>query len=159
MVALFLLVLVIHPQPQLLAAGTRAPAIRLESIAGEQVDALAAAAHHSLVVEFFDTQCDTCARQEGLLCSLAGQHAADVFVAVDAAGETRSAVAAYGRDNQPAGCPVTLLLDPGLGVSRAYRAAVVPTLYVVDSSGKIAFGAVGSAGVDGLDPTLRQLGG
>lgn len=159
MVALFVLVLVIHLQPQLLAAGTTAPAIVLQSDTGQRVDGLAAAAHHNLVVAFFDTQCDTCERQAAQLCTLAEQHAADVFVAVDAGGESRSAVAAYGRANHPPPCPVTLLLDPGLSVSRAYRAAVVPTVYVVDSSGKIAYGAVGSAGVGGLDATLRQLGG
>lgn len=154
-----MLVLVVHLQPQLLAAGSTAPAIVLQSSAGQRVDALVAAAHHNLVVEFFDTQCDTCRRQAAALCSVARQRPAVVFVAVDAGGENRSAVAAYGRVNHPPPCPVTLLLDPGLSVSRAYRAAVVPTVYVVDSSGKIAFGAVGSAGVDGLDVTLRRLGG
>lgn len=149
----------IRPQPQLLALGAPAPAIVLQSITGDRIDALAAAAHHNLVVQFFDTQCDTCARQAAQLCSVAQRHGADTVVAVDAAGESSAAVADYGRAHQPSTCPVTLLLDPGLGVSRSYRAAVVPTVYVVDSNGKIAFAAVGSAGVDGLDSTLQHLGG
>lgn len=150
--------LVLRPQPQLLAVGSTAPAIVLQSASGQQVDGLRAAAHHNLVVEFFDTQCDTCQRQAAQLCALAQRHASDVFVAVDAAGERASALTAYAGAHQPPPCPVTLLADPKLSVSRAYRAAVVPTVYVVDSSGKIAYAGVGSAGVDGLDAMLQRLG-
>ncbi|MGH7685896.1 MAG: TlpA family protein disulfide reductase [Candidatus Dormibacteria bacterium] len=149
----------IRPQPQLLALGATAPALVLQSIEGDRIDALATAAHHNLVVQFFDAQCDTCARQAAQLCSVAQRHSADTVVAVDAAGESTAVVSDYARANRPSSCPVTLLLDPGLGVSRGYRAAVVPTVYVVDSNGKIAYAAVGSAGVDGLDSTLLHLGG
>jgi peroxiredoxin len=158
-VALLVLVLVLRPQPRLLAVGTSAPPILLQSVFGQQVNALNAAAHHNLVVEFFDTQCDTCQRQAGQLCAVAQRHESDVFVAVDAAGEDAATLNAYARARQPSPCRVTLLVDPKLSVSRAYRAAVVPTVYVVDSSGKIAYGAVGSAGVDGVDTMLQRLDG
>jgi peroxiredoxin len=153
------LVVAVHPQPQLLATGTVAPPIVLTSAAGQQVNALEAATAHRLVIEFFDVECETCQRQAAELCGIAARHPADVFVAVDAARESATALSAYARHYHPAPCPVTLLVDPGLKVTRAYRAAVVPTVYVVDARGTIAYGAVGPAGIDGAEPALRRLGG
>lgn len=159
MLALFVLVLVVHPQAPLLSMGSAAPPINLTSDTGQPVNALQAAAHNALVIEFFDIECATCQRQAPALCSIAARHASDVFVAVDAANESASALRAYRMRYLAPPCPVTLLVDPGLKVSRAYQAAVVPTLYVVDSTGKIASAAVGPAGVDGLEAALRRAGG
>ena len=150
---------VVRPPAQLLPLGTAAPGIVLNSASGQKVNALQAAAHHNLVIQFFDTQCDTCRNQAPQLCVLAHDHSGDVFVGVDAGREDASTLSAYAQTYLPQPCPVMLLLDPDLKVSRAYRAAVVPSVYVVDSSGKIGYAAVGSAGVDGLDAALQRLGG
>ena len=158
-VALILFAVVVRPSAQLLPLGAAAPPLTLADTAGKRVNALQAAAHHSVVIDFFDTQCDTCKGQSAQLCGVAQQHGSDAFVAVDAGGEGAAAVSSYAHTNLPSPCPVTALLDPTRSVSRAYRAAVVPTVYVVDSSGKIAYADVGSAGVDGLDATLQRLGG
>lgn len=158
MLALFLLVALVHPQAPLLSTGTAAPPIDLTSNTGQRVNALQAAAGHALVVEFFDVECDTCKRQAPQLCSIAARNPSDVFVAVDAANEGTGALTAFARNNLPQPCPVALLIDPGTQVSRAYHAAVVPTLYVVDGSGRIASAAVGPAGVDGLEAVLHRLG-
>ena len=155
---LFLLVFLVHPQPPQLAAGTSAPQITLQSVGGAAMNANAAAAHHALVVEFIETTCETCQRNAAVLCSLAARFPQDVFVAVDAGGESAAAVAGFAAAHEPAGCRVTLLLDPGLKVTHAYEAAVVPTVYVVDSSGKIAYGGVGSDGIAGLAAVLQRLG-
>ncbi len=48
---------------------------------------------------------------------------------------------------------------PARRAGRAYRAAVVPTVYVVASGGEITYAAVGSDGVNGLSATLQRLGG
>ena len=150
---------VVRPAAQLLPLGAAAPPLTLTDTTGKRLNALQAAAHHNLVIDFFDTQCDTCKGQSAELCGVAQQHGSDVFVAVDAGGEAAAAVSSYAQTNFPSPCPVTALPDPTRSVSRAYRAAVVPTVYVVDSGGKIAYAAVGSAGVDGLAATLQRLGG
>ena len=155
---LFLLVFFVHPQPPQLAAGTTAPAIVLHTVAGASLNANAAAAHHALVVEFIETSCETCQRNAPVVCALAARFSHDVFVGVDAGAESAAAVAGFAAAHEPAGCPVTLLLDPGLSVTHAYEAAVVPTVYVVDSSGKIAYGGVGSDGIAGLAAVLQRLG-
>ena len=151
--------MVVRPSAQLLPLGTAAPPLRLMSTTGQPVNALQAAAHHSLVVSFFDTQCDTCRSQAPQLCSVAQNRSDDVFIAVDAGGESAAALRAYAQSAFSSPCRVTVLADPARTVSRAYRAAVVPTVYVVDSGGKIAYAAVGSDGVNGLPATLQRLGG
>ena len=151
--------LVVRAPAQVLPLGTAAPQLTLTSAAGQRVHALQAAAHHSLVVEFFDTECNICRSRAPELCGLSHDHSSDVFVAVDAAREDAAALNTYGQRYQSQPCAVALLVDPDLTVSRAYRAAVVPTVYVVDSSGNIAYAAVGSAGIDGVAATLQRLGG
>ena len=149
----------VRPSAPLLPLGTAAPPLRLVSTSGRTVNALQVAAHHTLVVDFFDTQCDTCRGQAPQLCSVAQDHSNDVVVAVDAGGESAAALTAYARSYFSSPCRVTLLADPDRTVSRAYRAAVVPTVYVVASGGEIAYAAVGSGGVNGLPATLQRLGG
>lgn len=159
MLALFVLVLVVHPQAPLLSTGSAAPAINLTSDTGQRVNALAAAAHHALVIEFFDIECATCQRQAPALCGIAAGHTSDVVVAVDAGNESAAAIRGFRMRYFAAPCPITVLVDPGLAVSRAYRAAVVPTVYVVDKGGNIAYADVGPAGVDNLDAVLQRVGG
>lgn len=159
MLALVVLVLVVHPQAPLLPAGSPAPPIKLTSDTGQPVNALVAAAHHALVVEFFDIECTTCQRQAPALCGIAARHPSDVFVAVDAGNESPTALRAFRARYFPQPCPVTVLVDPGVAVSRAYRAAVVPTLYVIDTRGTIASADVGPAGIDNLDAVLHAVGG
>lgn len=156
--ALLALIVLVRPQAPLLSAGTPAPPINLVSDTGQRVNPVQAAEHHAAVVAFFDVECDTCKRQAPQLCGIAARHPSATFVAVDAANESAAALAAFARDYMPQPCPVTLLVDPGAKVSRAYYAAVVPTLYVVDGSGNIASAAVGPAGVDGLEAVLHGLG-
>lgn len=158
-VALVAFAVVVRPSAQLLPLGTEAPPLTRVSTTGQTVNALQAAAHHNLVIDFFDTQCDTCRRQAPQLCTIAQQHSDDVFIAVDAGGETAAALKAYAQSNFQQSCRVTVLADPDRTVSRAYRAAVVPTVYVVASGGEIAYAAVGSDGVNGLSATLQRLGG
>lgn len=158
-VALIVFAVVVRPTAQLLPLGTPAPPLKLVSATGQPVNALQAAAQHTLVVDFFDTQCDTCRSQAPQLCSIAKDHSNDFFFAVDAGGESGAALRAYAQSYLPAPCRVTVLADPDRTVSRAYRAAVVPTVYVVASGGEIAYAAVGSDGVNGLPATLQRLGG
>jgi len=158
-VALIAFAVVVRPSAQLLPLGTVAPPVTLVSTTGQTINALLAATHHNLVIDFLDTQCDTCRSQAPQLCAVSLQHSSDVFIAVDAGGEGGGALRAYAQSNFSSSCRVTVLADPDRTVSRAYRAAVVPTVYVVASGGEIAYAAVGSDGVNGLSATLQRLGG
>ena len=151
--------LLVHPQASLLRNGSAAPAITLQTDTGVHVDALAAAAHRPLLIQFFSTVCDTCARQGPALCALPARFRRTLVIAVDAAGETAAAIRAYGLHAMPPPCVAHRLVDPALSVTRAYQAAVVPTVYVVDSSGRIAYGGVGGNAIDGAQAALMQLGG
>ena len=151
--------LVVRAPADVLPLGTAAPQLILTSAAGQRVNAREEAAHHNLVVEFLDTECEICRSRAPKLCTLAHDHGSDVFVAIDAAREDAAALNSYAQRYQPQPCAVTPLVDPDLTVSRAYRAAVVPTVYVVDSSGNISYAAVGAAGIDGLGAALQRFGG
>ena len=154
---IFLAIVLVHTEPPLLARGTDAPAIVLQSDTGVRVDVLRGAAHHAVVVEFFETACVSCQHGAPALCA-AGAGFPDVtIVAVDAGAEAAPALRAFVARYLPSSCNATVLVDPAQSVSHAYRAAVVPTVYVVDRNGKIAYGGVGPAGIDGLAAALRQL--
>jgi peroxiredoxin len=158
-VILFLLVFFIHPQPPLLATGAAAPAIALQTADGRRVDVFAAASHGPVLIQFFDTVCVNCREQQVALCTLAASFPRASVVEVDAGRESAAAVGAYAHANVAAPCRVTLLVDPGATVSQRYAITVVPTYYVVDSAGHIAFGGVGATGLAAAQPVLRQLAG
>ena len=131
----------------------------LMSLDGHRVDVLATAAHRPVLVQFFDTVCVTCQQQQPALCTLAATLPRVVVVVVDAGQESAAAVSSYARSYVPQSCAVVPLVDPGAGVSRNYAITVVPTYYVVDSTGHIAFGGVGAKGLAAAQPVLRQLAG
>ncbi|MFN2581536.1 MAG: TlpA family protein disulfide reductase [Candidatus Dormibacteria bacterium] len=156
---IFVLVLLVHPQPPMLSVGAQAPPISLRSSDGTLVDATAMAAHRVLVVEFIETSCTTCQQKAPELCAASQHYAHDVFVAVDAAAEPASALAAFTARYFAPPCAVTLLQDPGQSVTHAYEAGVVPTAYVIDGSGRVAYAAVAAAGIDGISSAVAAAGG
>ena len=159
LVALVLVVLLVHPQPPLLATGSAAPAIVLRDAGGVRDDVFAAAAHGPVVVHFFAAGCTTCQRQVPAVCSLQRAFPMATVVGVDASREPASAVLAYGRRYLTPDCNVRLLVDPGARVSQAYAITVVPTAYVVDGAGRIVGAGLGASAVDGAAHALRQLTG
>lgn len=120
--------------------------------------AMATAAHHPLVIDFFTAGCADCQRLGPELCAVSQRFSGVEFVAVDAAGEDARTVAAFGAHYLPRACAVTLLVDPALRTAHDYEVTVVPTVYVVDRNGRIASGAFGQAGLDDLATTLQRLG-
>jgi thiol-disulfide isomerase/thioredoxin len=158
--ALVLVVFLVHPQPPLLAVGASAPPIVLKNADGVSVDVLHAAAQRPVAVEFFETTCPTCQQQAPSLCALQAMLPQTVIVAVNAARESSSVLKTYAQRYQGAGCNITVLADPNGTVNQSYEITVVPTVYVIDKNGKIAYAGVGASGVDGLKPVLqRQVGG
>ena len=151
-------VLVPRLRAQLLADGSTAPAFSLLGDDGQ---------HHSLphrttVLEFFETTCPHCREAAPRMCAIAAQHPGVAFVGVDAGLEGVDTLRAYRRDLL-AGCPgldaPVLLSDPRADVTHRYRVGVVPTVYVVDASGRIAYSGVGADGVAGVAAVLDRIPG
>jgi len=157
-VALFLLVLLVHPQPPLLRPGSPAPAVSLRTAAGAQVHAVGAGARGPVLLEFLETACVTCQGRAAGLCAVAAAHPSALVAGVDAGNESAQQLQAYQARYVPADCAMVFLLDPGLSVSRSYEVAVVPTVYVVDRNGNIAYGGIGAQGLDDASAALRQAG-
>ncbi|MGH7722805.1 MAG: TlpA family protein disulfide reductase [Candidatus Dormibacteria bacterium] len=152
-VGLIVVVLVVHPQANLLPLGTAAPAISLDSVGGGHVDVAASANGRPYIVEFFEAGCAHCQQVAGQLC----KERVAVF-AVDAAKDSAPTISSY-RSRYAARCGYPLLLDPKLSAGSAYNVNVVPTVYLV-KAGRIAYAGAGLDGVNGLGSAVaKALGG
>ena len=147
--------------PRLLPGGTTAPAISAASSTGDHVAPVIAGTPPArpLVVEFFETTCAVCRQEVAPLCQVKAQHPGADFYSIDAAREDAATVNGF-RRSQGNGCTDwPLLLDPKSDLLRAYSVTVVPTVYVIDTHGRIAYAGTGQGGVDGLATALRSLAG
>ncbi len=152
-VALTLMFFFIHPQPSLLAVGSNAPAINLDSAEGGLIRVPAAAGGQPYVVEFFGAGCAHCQQAAGQLCN----EKVPVF-AVDAAKESATTITAF-RQQYARGCSYPMLLDPTFSAVTAYAVSAVPTVYVV-KLGRIVFAGAGLDGVSALPSAVqRAIGG
>jgi peroxiredoxin len=152
-VGLVLALLFVRPQANLLAIGTSAPAISLDSADGGHVDIATAAAGKPYILEFFQAGCSHCQQVAAQLCG----ERIPVF-AVDAAKDSAQTVVSYRRQYAPR-CSYPMLLDPNLSAGSAYAVSAVPTVYVVNG-GKVAYAGAGLAGVNGLGGAVQKvLGG
>jgi thiol-disulfide isomerase/thioredoxin len=146
--------------PRLLPGGTAAAAISADASTGEHVTAFATGAPPTrpVVVEFFETTCAVCRQEVAPMCQVKAQHPGVDFYGIDAARENAATVNDF-RRTQANGCTDwPLLLDPRSDLLRAYSVSVVPTVYVIDTRGRIAYAGTGAGGVDGLATALRNLG-
>jgi thiol-disulfide isomerase/thioredoxin len=149
--------------PRLLPGGSTAPAISADSTDGQHVTLFTAGSGtipgRPTVIEFFETTCAICQREVAPLCKVKAAHPEADFYGLDAAREDARTVNNF-RQSQGGGCiDFPLLLDPGSDALRAYSVAVVPTVYLVDGRGRIAYAGTGAGGVDGLSTALSNLGG
>ena len=154
-----MVVLLVHPQPPLLAVGTVAPSIVLKTPDGVSDDVIHSAGQRPVAVEFFETTCPTCQQAAPSLCALQAMLPQAVIVGVNAARESASAMKIYAQRYQGSNCDITLLADPNGMVNQNYEITVVPTVYVIDKNGKIAYAGVGAQGIDALKPVLQRLAG
>lgn len=143
--------------PSLLPGGAAAPAIALQDAAAMPHKLYADTAGEPVVLEFFETTCAVCQREVVPMCDAHRRHPQAAFFGIDAARETADAVRNFAA-SQGGGCIAwPLLLDPKSAVLRAYRVTVVPTVYVIDASGRVAYTGTGEAGVAGLGNALALL--
>lgn len=141
---------------RLLEVGAEAPAFALPGDDGRS---------HSLprqpvLLEFFETTCPHCQEAASTLCGTASTRPGLVVLAIDSALEDAAALARF-RQRYLAGCPasdhVVLLLDPGDRVTQVYRVTAVPTVYVVDGRGRIAFAGTGTGAVTQAASVVDRL--
>jgi peroxiredoxin len=149
--------LVSHISHPLLPGGAAAPRIRLQDTAGNHHDVLAESSGGVVVLEFFETTCAVCQHEVSPMCAAQRRHPGVAFFGLDAARENAAAVEGF-RHSQGGGCTGwPLLLDPASAVLRSYSVTVVPTVYVLDAKGRVAYTGTGEAGVSGLDQALAQV--
>lgn len=151
-VVLTLMFAFIHPQPSLLAVGSTAPPVHLDSAAGGAVTLPAAAGGQPYIVEFFETGCSHCQEAAGRLC-----HERVPVFAIDAAKESGPTISAF-RQRYAAGCSYPMLLDPAFSAVTAYAVTAVPTVYLV-RLGRIVFAGAGPDGVDALPAAVQKATG
>jgi thiol-disulfide isomerase/thioredoxin len=145
-----------HP---LLAGGTPAPPVRLADTGGARHDVLRDAGGRPVVLEFFETTCAICQHEVQPMCQVRQRHPGVAFYGIDAARENAQVVRAF-QQGQAGGCTSwPLLLDPQSAVLRSYSVTVVPTIYLIDGQGRVAYTGTGEAGVSGLDSALGRIEG
>jgi len=149
--------------PDLLKAGTQAPAFTLKTPQGDSVS-LASLSGKAVLLEFFATWCPHCQAEAPHLAKLARELKPQgvEFVSVNADAEDAASVFAYHRYF---GLPFPSLLDPGQPtgsftqqggrgpVSTDYKVGAYPTLYVIDPQGKVVWADDGEQ----PDAMLRDL--
>ncbi|HZU76286.1 MAG TPA: TlpA disulfide reductase family protein [Dehalococcoidia bacterium] len=150
--------ILVHPQPALLQQGSSAPAVALRDASGTLHRVVGKGMARPALIEFLSAGCSTCRASAQQLCDAAGDGGV-VVAAVDAGNDTAQTVSSFAQRYLAPPCSVPLLLDPGLSVSRAYQVGVVPTLYVVDNHGNIAYAGYGAAGITQAVQALRRLSG
>jgi peroxiredoxin len=146
----------------LLAAGTRAPAFRLSDPRGEEFSYRVEGAAKPLLLAFFSVFCDPCRAQLPILQKIREKYP-----------EADLAVAGVSLDGEPLGKTVEgfakqegytfrVLLDrvderQAFRVAESYRVSEIPTLYLVDGRGRIAFAGAGRVAEEELEKSLRAV--
>jgi peroxiredoxin len=142
-----------HAARGLLPVGSVAPPFTLRTPVGRQVS-LASLRGKAVLLELFATWCPHCAAEaQHLKAMYAGlPHDRYAFLALNGDSEDAASVLAF---HIWFGLPFPALLDPGTDpgtfhtpgapgpVSSAYKLNVLPTFYVIDPHGRIAWSAVG----------------
>ena len=148
--------------PNLLKAGTKAPAFTLKTPTGQTVS-LSDFRGKAVLLEFFTTWCPHCNAEAPHIRTLSRslRTAKYAFASVNADGETAPSVFAY---HLYYGFNFPALLDPSSHagtfsspgspgpVSSAYRIGSYPTFYVIDTKGLVVFASDGEL----PDALLRQ---
>jgi thiol-disulfide isomerase/thioredoxin len=140
------------------AANTPAPPLRLKDIEGRFHD-IAALKGKVVLVNFWATWCPPCRREMPSMDRLARKLAGEDFVvlAVDV-GEDADTVETF-LSQLDGGHAFPILLDTRGHTLRAWGGGGLPTTYLVDRQGRIAYTAVGGREFDHpeIERTVREL--
>lgn len=146
----------------LLGTGTLAPAFRLPAAAGEDFSYGAKGSRNPLLLIFFSVFCDPCRAVLPVVQRIRERY-----------GGRGLEVACVSLDGQPLantvagsvkqeGYTFRVLLDEvdenqRFRVADSYRVTEIPTLYLVDGEGRIAFGRAGRVREEELDKLLQAV--
>ena len=142
------------PRPALLTAGTTAPDWQLSMPDGGRVS-LASLRGSVVVMDFWATWCVPCkiAMPE---VQKVHEHFRDQPVKVFGVNCMEGAGGDPAKYMRSQKFTYSLLLD-GDGVADAYNVSGIPTFYVVDQQGRIAFSSVGAGSEEGLTVIIEKL--
>ena len=122
------------------ANGARAPALALKELNGTAHD-LARYRGKVVLVNFWATWCEPCRDEmpsiQRLRDKLAGQPFAVLAVNVD---EPASRVSAFLEKTK---LDLTVVLDPGKSVTKAWNARILPASYIVGRDGRVRYSVTG----------------
>jgi thiol-disulfide isomerase/thioredoxin len=144
----------------LLAVGDAAPAFRLAEVSGGSYFYGGKRSGNPLLLAFFSVFCDPCRDELAILQRIQEQYGGRVdVIAVCLDGVIlKSTVAGVAKQE---GYSFRVLLDEVTDrqvfrVADGYRVTEMPTLYIVDRSGKIAFAGTGRVAEGTLDKAIRS---
>lgn len=134
------------------ANGERAPAFVLKELNGTTHD-LTRYRGKVVLVNFWATWCEPCRDEmpsiQRLRDKMAGQPFAVLAVNVD---EPESRVSAFLEKTK---LDLTVVLDPGKSVTKAWNARILPASYIVDRGGRVRYSVIGD--IDWGDARVVKL--
>jgi len=143
----------------LLAVGDAAPAFRLAEVSGGSYFYGGAESGKPLLLAFFSVFCDPCRDELAILQRIQERYGGRVdVIAICLDGEIlKRTVAGVAKQE---GYSFRVLLDEVsdrqvFRVADGYRVTEMPTLYIVDGSGRIAFAGTGRVAEDTLDKAVH----
>lgn len=144
-----------------LAPGSAAPAFRLPDVLGTEYSFGEEGGKKPLLLAFFSVFCDPCRADLPVLQKIQEKYAGDVEVAaVSLDGKPLGAtVAGFAKQE---GYTFRVLLDKvddqrRFRVADAYRVTEMPTLFLVDRGGRVAFAASGRVAEGRLEKAVRAV--
>jgi thiol-disulfide isomerase/thioredoxin len=147
-------------QVPLLAVGDAAPAFRLAEVSGGSYFYSRKGSGNPLLLAFFSVFCDPCRDELAILQRIQERYGGRVDVlAICLDGKIlKSTVAGVAKQE---GYSFRVLLDEVTDrkvfrVADGYRVTEMPTLYIVNRSGRIAFAGTGRVAEDILDKAVRD---
>ena len=159
-VALLLVAFAVAPVIALLPNGQQAPDFRLADLSSN-MHSLSDYRGKVVVIDFFGADCSYCksSAADDLVPLYNNYYQGDAriqFLSVETSGES----AAYTSSNfvQPTGITWPVLVG-GTNLISSYGIASVPTMYVIDSTGKVALAMEYPVNVQTLKSTIDQLVG
>ena len=136
-------------------AGDRPKGVTLSDLAGAKVALPEAYAGKVVAVHFWATWCPYCIKEIEALEALFGQYRERGFIPVSVNVGEPKAVVTESLRNRKVTYPI--LLDTESATARLYGVAGVPTTFVLDRTGSVAFRVLGEIDLEGLRRILSGM--
>lgn len=136
------------------ATKTLAPALKLNDINGQSHD-LAALKENVVLINFWATWCPPCRREIPSMARLAERlHGKSFIVLAVDIGEDADTIKNF-ISQLDSSLPFPALLDPDGKIMQTWKISGLPTTYLIDRKGHIAYSAAGGREFD--HPEIEQL--